>query len=232
MAIGRRSRARIPPFLMAIMVGNGAHSGALSPFAPTGIIVTGLMMKNRLGGHEFWTTSRISWARNGRVHRVLRTGRMAALSIGIQGGLEEATDARFDAANWTTLASSWLSWRQLSSSAQISEWRHSRRRLLLAATRVADHDQAVRRMPWSPILMVSGVTVLISCSRRRAVSICSRRSWRGLHARTATGAVAFVTGVISSTAALGRGAARVFCQPFPGLVMPSAAAILWRLPHR
>ena len=40
-------RARIPAFLMAIMVGNGANAGSLSPFAPTGIIVNGLMAKDR-----------------------------------------------------------------------------------------------------------------------------------------------------------------------------------------
>ena len=32
----------------------------------------------------------------------------------------------------------------------------------LAALRVADHEQAIRRMPWYPIIMVSGVTVLIA----------------------------------------------------------------------
>jgi Na+/H+ antiporter NhaD/arsenite permease-like protein len=53
MAVG--GRAGIPPFLMAIMVGNGAQAGALSPFAPTGIIVTGLMSKIDLGGHELRT---------------------------------------------------------------------------------------------------------------------------------------------------------------------------------
>ena len=40
------------------MVGNGAQSGALSPFAPTGIIVNGLMNKIGLAGHEwrtYWT---------------------------------------------------------------------------------------------------------------------------------------------------------------------------------
>ena len=40
---------------MAIMVGNGAQSGALSPFAPTGIIVNGLMDKIGLAGYE-WRT--------------------------------------------------------------------------------------------------------------------------------------------------------------------------------
>src|SRR5262249_9751700 len=39
MAMTTAARARIPLFLMAIMVGNGANSGSVSPFAPTGIIV-------------------------------------------------------------------------------------------------------------------------------------------------------------------------------------------------
>ena len=55
MAMAVATRAAIPPFLMAIMVGNGAQSGALSPVAPTGIIVTGLMDKIGLGGFEMRT---------------------------------------------------------------------------------------------------------------------------------------------------------------------------------
>ena len=34
--------------------------------------------------------------------------------------------------------------------------------VVLAAVRVADHEQAIRRMPWTTIVMVSGVTVLIA----------------------------------------------------------------------
>ena len=55
MAMSAAARAAIPPFLMAIMVGNGANSGSLSPLAPTGIIVMGLMQKIGLGGHEVYT---------------------------------------------------------------------------------------------------------------------------------------------------------------------------------
>ena len=49
-AMATASRAGIPLFLMAIMVGNGANAGALSPFAPTGIIVNGIMAKNQTAG--------------------------------------------------------------------------------------------------------------------------------------------------------------------------------------
>src|SRR5688572_3539917 len=53
MAVG--ARAAIPPFLMALMVGNGAQAGALSRFAPTGIIVNENMLKIGLGGNETQT---------------------------------------------------------------------------------------------------------------------------------------------------------------------------------
>ena len=56
MAVG--GRAGVPAFLMAIMVGNGANAGSLSPFAPTGIIVNGLMAKIGmfgLGWPIYWT---------------------------------------------------------------------------------------------------------------------------------------------------------------------------------
>src|SRR6185295_17501702 len=55
LAMATAVRTRIPLFLMAIMAGNGANAGALSPFAPTGIIVSGLMAKNGLPGYE-WKT--------------------------------------------------------------------------------------------------------------------------------------------------------------------------------
>ena len=59
-AMATASRAGIPLFLMAIMVGNGANAGALSPFAPTGIIVNGIMARNDLAGFEPRPTSTTS----------------------------------------------------------------------------------------------------------------------------------------------------------------------------
>src|SRR4051812_21017608 len=55
MAMATATRFNIPLFLMAIMVGNGANSGSLSPFAPTGIIVSGLMTRIGMPGHEVQT---------------------------------------------------------------------------------------------------------------------------------------------------------------------------------
>ena len=66
LAMAAADRANIPPFLMAIMAGNGANAGALSPFAPTGVIASGLMTKIGLaatsGGRMRTTPRRTRWS--------------------------------------------------------------------------------------------------------------------------------------------------------------------------
>ena len=54
-AMAVAARAGIPPLLMAIMAGNGALAGTLSPFAPTGIVAHGVMERIGLGGVEWQT---------------------------------------------------------------------------------------------------------------------------------------------------------------------------------
>ena len=48
-AMAVAARAGVPPLLMAIMTGNGALAGTLSPFAPTGIVAHGVMAAHRAG---------------------------------------------------------------------------------------------------------------------------------------------------------------------------------------
>lgn len=42
----------VSPFLIALMIGNGANAGNLSPFSSIGVIVNGLMTRTGLGGHD------------------------------------------------------------------------------------------------------------------------------------------------------------------------------------
>ncbi len=49
-AMAVAARAGVPPLLMAIMAGNGALAGTLSPFAPTGIVAHSNMERIGLGG--------------------------------------------------------------------------------------------------------------------------------------------------------------------------------------
>jgi hypothetical protein len=163
MAMGVGTRASIPPFLMAIMVGNGAQSGALSPLAPTGVIVTPLMEKIGLGGPRVadlcdeprrpcdgrrspGTRCSAGGVCSSRVSR--RTGRERAKRVS-RPCIGDDCDDRVRAAGGAVPR---------------RQHRHGgvHGSRVLAALRVADHEQAIRRMPWSPILMLSGVSVLVA----------------------------------------------------------------------
>src|SRR5688572_23518665 len=54
-AMAVAARAGVPPLLMAIMAGNGALAGTLSPFAPTGVVAHSNMAQIGLAGYEWWT---------------------------------------------------------------------------------------------------------------------------------------------------------------------------------
>ena len=73
-------RAGVPPLLMALMTGNGALAGTLSPFAPTGIVAHGVMARIGLGGVE-WKTFALQRTRahDRRRRRVPDTRRLEAV---------------------------------------------------------------------------------------------------------------------------------------------------------
>ena len=105
MAMAVAGRAAIPPFLMAIMVGNGAQSGALSPVAPTGVIVNSLMDKIGLAGFELQT-----YTANLTAHAIIAFGGYFLLGgLGLfgrryVGSEQDAESARLTSVHWLTLA--------------------------------------------------------------------------------------------------------------------------------
>src|SRR5687768_3603269 len=54
LAMAAAGRYGIPPFLMAIMIANGASSGSLSPIAPTGVVVEGITTRDLGLGDVRW----------------------------------------------------------------------------------------------------------------------------------------------------------------------------------
>jgi Na+/H+ antiporter NhaD/arsenite permease-like protein len=163
-AMAVAGRAGIPPFLMAIMAGNGALAGTLSPFAPTGIVAHGVMARIGLGGVE-WQT----FAYNALAH--------AAVGIGgffLFGGWklfvrrDRTTQAAepdvepMDAPHWITVAGI------VALILAVAGFNvHVGMAALIIATtlvllRTVNEAKAIQHMPWGVILMVSGVTVLIS----------------------------------------------------------------------
>jgi Na+/H+ antiporter NhaD/arsenite permease-like protein len=168
MAMVTASRIGIPLFLMAIMVGNGANSGSLSPFAPTGIIVNGLMARNGMTGLEMPTY----------LYNLLAHTAVAFAGYFLFGGLKlfaghssvraadldpsPASDVAFQARHWTTLgviAVLLLSVLFFGVNVGMGAFLAS---VVLVLSRSADDGEAVKRMPWRVIVMVCGVTVLIA----------------------------------------------------------------------
>jgi di/tricarboxylate transporter len=220
MAMAIAARASIPPFLMAIMVGNGAQSGALSPVAPTGIIVTGLMDKIGLGGYELRT-----YIANLLAHAIIAFGGYFLLGgLGLfrrryAGGEKEGEATRLTGSHWITLAVIGVVLvTVLFMNANIGMAAFTGA-VMLAALRVADHEQAIRRMPWIPILMVSGVSVLVALLDKTGgldlfTAILARFATPG----TLTGVIAFVTGLISVYSSTSGVVLPAFLPTVPGLI--------------
>ncbi len=220
MAMAVASRAKIPAFLMAIMVGNGAQSGSLSPFAPTGIIVNGIMGRVGLGGVE-WRTY---WT-NLVAHAIVAFG--GYLLLGgwrlfkrrYTDGADGETDMSFGWRHWVTcavvaavLAAVLFAEANVGMAALAGA-------VALPALGLADHDQTIRRMPWGAILMMSGVTVLIALLEKTGgLDLFTDLLARFATAGTLTGFVAFITGVISVYSSTSGVVLPAFLPTIPGLI--------------
>jgi len=196
-AMSVAGRAGIPFFLMAIMVGNGANAGSLSPFAPTGIIVGGLMTKAGLGGHEIQT-----YLYNLLAHAIVAFGGYLLF-----GGRKlfrnqyhgEATDLDgFDWRNWlTTIVILALLLTVTLFKVPVGMGAFAAV-IVLAVAKAADTSEAMKKMPWEVIVMVSGVTVLTALlEKTQGMELFTDLLARVSTPQTVTGFIAFLTGLIS-----------------------------------
>jgi di/tricarboxylate transporter len=221
MAMATAARAGIPAFLMIIMVGNGAQAGSLSPVAPTGIIVNGLMMKIGLGGHEWH-----NYATNLFAHAFVAFG-----GYFLFGGLklfrfaytdlsqEQPELFRFTRGNWITIVViSALIIGVLFFKVNVGMGAFLGA-VILAVLGAADHKEAVKKMPWSVILMVSGVTVLIAMLEKTGgLDLFTALLARLATPATITGVIAFVTGLISVYSSTSGVVLPAFIPTIPGLI--------------
>src|SRR5262245_66433254 len=90
---------------------------------------------------------------------------------------------------------------------------------ILTLCRAADEEQAVKSMPWNVILMVCGVTVLISILEKKGgmdlfTSILARFS----NETSVTGVMGFVTGLILVYSSSSGVVLPAFIPTIPGLI--------------
>jgi Na+/H+ antiporter NhaD/arsenite permease-like protein len=241
LAMSTAVRTGIPLFLMAIMVGNGANSGSLSPFAPTGIIVNGIMARNGLPGLELQTY----------LYNLLAHALAAFAGYALFGGLKlfttTATPAaagthpigeptapghpqvdRFDRRHWITLATIvtlLLSVIVAKVNVGMAAFAGA---VVLVLSKSADDGEAIKRMPWRVIVMVCGVTVLISLvERAQGIDLLVSLVARTASADTVTGVVALFTGIVSVYSSTSGVVLPAFLPMVPGLAaaLPGASPI-------
>ena len=229
-AMATATRAGIPLFLMAIMVGNGANSGALSPFAPTGIIVNNIMLKNQMPGLEAQ-----AYFYNLVAHAVMAFGGYALFGgVKLFAAHRQAVVVDPDASKaftrpqWITLgviAALLVSVLGFGAHVGLAAFVAA---VLLVAAGAADDGEAIKLMPWRVIVMVCGVTVLIALVERfqgidLMVSLVARLSTTG----TVTGVVALLTGVVSVYSSTSGVVLPAFLPLVPGLAaqLPGASAV-------
>lgn len=222
MAMAVAGRAGIPAFLMAIMVGNGSNAGSLSPFAPTGVIVNGLMARIGIPGME-WQT----YLNNLVAHAAVGFGGYFLLGgwrlFGRRytGDLDDATGASapFGVRNWITVAGL----AAVITAVLLLKVNVGFVALacasLFALLRVADEKEAIRRMPWSVILMVSGVTVLIALlEKTQGMDLFSDLLARFSTRQSVTGMIALLTGLVSVYSSTSGVVIPAFLPTVPGII--------------
>jgi di/tricarboxylate transporter len=231
LAMATAARSGIPLFLMAIMAGNGANSGALSPFAPTGIIVNGLMAKNGLPGFE-WQTYLYNFAAHAGVALAgyLLFGGLKLFADGHDASADIPGEPRapFQRRHWITLgviAALILSVVFAGVNVGMGAFLGS---VVLVLSGSADDGDAIRLMPWRVIVMVCGVTVLIALvERTQGIDLLVSLVASVASAGTVTAVVAFLTGLVSVYSSTSGVVLPAFLPMVPGLAaaLPGASPV-------
>ena len=196
----------IPAFLMAIMIGHGGNAAALSPFAPAGIIVNGVMDDIGLPGHEA-----VTFLNNAMAHTVIvfaayfLFGGWRLLGRYHEGELVVPTVAggsttpdEFGQQHWLTIGViGALLTGVILFNVDVGLGAFACA-IVLALLKAGDESAAVKLMPWRVIMMVCGVTVLISVlDETGGLALFTQLLADISTANTVTAIMAFTTGFIS-----------------------------------
>jgi di/tricarboxylate transporter len=218
-------RYGIPPFLMAIMIANGASSGSLSPIAPTGVVVEGITTKDlglgdvrwaiylnnfiahvviawtaylALGGWRLLWTSRLKGVPDESVAVAAVAGSGVPASDVGRPFVGQDENAALDWKQWLTcgaIVALVASVIFLKLNVGLAAFAGA---VLLTMTRAADETAAVKAIPWGVIMMVSGVTLLVTMvDKAGGMALFADFLGRLATPNTVTAVGAFFSGVIS-----------------------------------
>lgn len=198
LGMGAAHRAGISPFLMAIMLGNGANAGNLSPVSPIGVIVHQSLATLNLT-HLDWLLYRNHFIAHVLLSAVIllafggvRLARQRAIA-------QDATPLPWAREHWLTLLIIIL----LMAAVLLLKLPVGLAALaagcLITILRAAPESTVIARMPWGIILMVSGMSLLVAMLERTGgLDLFSAAIARFSTPQSITGVVAFVCGLVSA----------------------------------
>jgi di/tricarboxylate transporter len=226
LAMAVAERAKISPFLMTLMVAHGCVAGALSPVAPTGIIANGLMARMGMSGFE-----RQNYLNN-LIANTLAAG-AGYLAFGgwrlfsrvheegheVTGNSNSRVGRAMTLEQWVTLATiALLVVGVVGFHVHVGMGAFAAV-VALTLTGVTDERKAIAALPWSVIIMVSGVTVLTSLLEKTGgIDLFTTLLARFATHRSITGMIALVTGLVSVYSSTSGVVLPTFLPSVPGLV--------------
>ena len=224
-AMSVAGRIGVSGFLMAILVCSGANAGTFSPLAPPGVIANGLLERIGITG-QAWPTYFNNFLAQTVVglggYFVLGGYKLFARRAAVGAATDDLLRSPEDPLAWSQkftvvlmalliVAVSFLR-VDVGMAAFIAA-------ALLTLSRAADEEAAVKSVPWSVILMVCGVTVLISILERKGgMDLFTTILARFATESSVTGVLAFVTGLISVYSSSSGVVMPAFLPTIPGLI--------------
>ena len=219
MAIGRRYG--LSALVVALMIGNGANAGNLSPISSVGVIANAKMASVGLGGHELtvWLANFIAHAAVGLVAWVWFGRPGATSSASADQGREKGADAPLTRGQRLTIAviAGWILAVTIAKAhVGFSAFAGG---VILIVLRAADEGDAVKRMPWGAILMVCGVSVLVNVLEKTGgMALFTALLARFATPQTIDGVIALVTGAISTWSSTSGVVLPTFLPAVPGFI--------------
>jgi Na+/H+ antiporter NhaD/arsenite permease-like protein len=216
----------ISAFLMTVVVCCGANAGALSPFAPTGVIANGLLA--RIGiTDQAWPTFFNNFIAEGFVGL---TGYMIFGGYKLFSRTASPSAVLRDEA--LLIGEGAFTWNQKLTLAVIGLLLISVvffgidigmgaiiGASILTLCRASNEEAAIKAIPWNVIVMVCGVTVLISILEKKGgMDLFTTMLARFSTQTSVTGVMAFVTGLISVYSSSSGVVLPAFLPTIPGLI--------------
>jgi Na+/H+ antiporter NhaD/arsenite permease-like protein len=218
LAMGLAHRAGMPMFLTALMVGNGANAGNLSPISAIGALVLSLMDKAGLPGHVFAV-----WSANFAAHALVALAAWALFggpalrrAPRVELAVEGASFTRRHALTLGVGVLWMLGVLVFKANPGLTAFAAA---AVLVLAGLGDDSAMLKQVPWPVIVMVCGVSVLVGVLEKTGgmdlfTTLLSQLATPG----SVNGVIAGVTGLLSTYSSTSGVVYPAFIPAVPGLV--------------